>query len=252
MTDHSSQFEDPSLKAAIRELKGSHRASAELRAKVVRRLAAEARDAADNKESPTVAGRIEPVAESRMRIWRPLAMAASVLISIGGVVGYQHHRHTQEMRELYVRNDPLLDAMTDVNAIGTEPAPAGHTALAAPLADAPALAAEASKALNRAVPSTAKFATEGWKLDAASLCTVRTFPAARFHFTRNGQGMSVISVPREAWVGSREEGNHYDLAAEGHPISGYIHGESMTCVVGDKSVPPSEVTRLREVLQWGA
>ncbi len=236
MTEPTSQFDDPALKDAIHQLKAGHRASAELREKVIGSMASE-REPAPAPARP------------RLRIGRPLALAASMLLVIGAVVGYLQYQRGQELKQIYVRNDALLDAMIAINEAGTKSQPPLNVALSAPLSDADALAAEATKTLHRPVPSSAKFVGDGWKLDAASLCSAGTFASVRFHFTRDGHGITVISMPREAWTGERDEGNHYELVADGHAISGYIHGGSLTCVVGDTSVPSAEVTRLRDQLQ---
>jgi len=244
------QFDDPGLKAAISRLRGGHKASEELRRRVAEGMAA-AREAEEERGPIKMPIAPEPAPEVRFRLWRPLAIAASVLIVVGGSGGYVYYKHVKEEREEYVRNDALLDAMIEVNEIGSKAPAAGHVALAAPMSDAGALANEASKSLGRKVPAPAFASQQGWKMDAASVCSINAMQSARFHFVKDGHGVTVISMPASAWVGNHEEGKEYDLVADGHPIAGFVRAGSLNCVVGDPSVSRGEVNRLRDELARG-
>src|SRR3954468_18289174 len=97
------QFDDPGLKAAIRTLEGGHKARPELRDLVTKRLAELRKSegsAEPSEESPGDVGpapiRLPNYNHNPFRIGRWLAMAAAVMIVIGGGWGYHHWRLVQE------------------------------------------------------------------------------------------------------------------------------------------------------------
>jgi hypothetical protein len=248
MSDVPQQFDDPDLKAALKRLHGSHTASDRLRALVAEKMAAEL--VAD--ASVTIAPELKPSRSTAMRIhsgFRPLrwlAAAAVLAVIIGGIWGYQRHRASQATEALYARNDELLDGMIDLHKDGLTGGPADRR-LTASLDDPTALAKEASDKLGRDVP-VIQLKSAGWALDAASLCEVDKSAAARFHFTRGKQSITVISLPAKAWA-EGADGSRYDLSADEYPIAGYLKGPSLNCVIGDTSLPLKEVSALLDTIR---
>jgi hypothetical protein len=256
MRTDGEQFDDPSLKAAIRQVAGGHQASPELRQRLLAKLA-QARETSSASEDAEAspgsrdagAGResgdpipIRPSLQNRFRIGRLLAIAASLLIVIGGTWGILEYRHIQHEREEYAKNDELLDGMIDVQKDGAKLENA--TPLAAALSDPAAISAEAGKKLGRIVP-VVDLKGQGWDLIAASFCQIDKHDAVRFFFTRGNQSMTVISLPASAWADA-EDGDHYEMNTEGHAIAGYIKSGSLNCVVGDESLKLDEATALRD------
>jgi hypothetical protein len=229
--EHES-FQDPALKAAIRGVQKPHTASPELREAIVKRLA-------------TVHG--EPAAPIRFPVRRWFALAAAVLICIGGA-WYFHWREEQDEHYEYAKNDALLDAMVDIHKAGAK-GEADYTPLAAALANPAALSAEAQKKLNRTIPAP-DLTKAGWTLDAASFCDVNKHLSVRFHFARGGQTITLLSMPAAAYADSAE-GQQYELMEDGHPIAGYIKSGSLNCVVGDTTLSLQEATSLRDQVRGG-
>ena len=248
MTLHQEQFDDPELKAAIRGLRGGHKASPDLRARVIRRLA-EARSSGGVHVAP--APPVEPaplVLRPRFQLRRWLAVAASVAIVAGGVGGYRYYRHAQEEHEEYARNTALMGAMIGIHDLGRGTA-SGLQPFTTALAEPAALAAEARTRLGRSVP-VVDLKARGWTLDAADVCTIGASPAVRFHLTRGTQNISVLSIPSSIYADA-DEGDHYELLVTGHPIAGYVKDGSLNCVVGDPSLTREETVSLRDTIRGG-
>lgn len=247
------QFDDPGLKAAIKTIEGGHKARPDLRDLVTKRLAELRQSQGSSEPSEEAPGeQVSPPIRlpnhNSFRIGRWLAMAAAVLICIGGTWGYHHWRRIQEEREEYAMNDELLDAMIDVHKSGVA-GEADYKSLVASLTDSASLSADAQQKLGRPVP-VMNLASAGWKLDAASFCDVDHSQSVRFHFTRGNQSITVLSMPASAYANGAE-GKEYDLVADGHPIAGYIKSGSLNCVVGDEGFSRAEAVALRDQIRHG-
>ena len=247
------QFDDPSLKAAIKKIEGGHKARPELRDLLTKRLA-EQRQSQGSSEPSEEAPVEDPRPPIRLpnhnpfRIGRWLAIAAAVLICIGGGWGYHHWRQIQEEREEYAKNDALLDAMIDVQNDGIA-GDKDDKPLSAAMTEPVALASEATQKLNRPVP-VVDLKNAGWTMDAAALCEVQKSPSVRFHFTRGKQTLTLLSMPAALYAGAAE-GKSYELVADGHPIAGYIKGGSLNCIVADTTLDPKEAASLRDQIRRG-
>lgn len=244
MSEDQNHFDDPGLKDALQKLHGSHKASDQLRAMVVQRLAAVALPSPAQVEHKS-SDRPSMKLHSSFRPLRWLAAAAVVALCVGGVWQYQHHRAAQALNDAYAANDELLDSMVDAHKT-TAQSPA-EMLLTSSLTDPGALANEASGKLGRTVPIV-NLASLGWSMDHASLCQVNKLNSVRFHFHRGTQAITVISMPSTAWANGKD-GSSYNLIADGAPIAGYISGKSLNCVVGDSSIQPAEAGKLIDFIR---
>jgi hypothetical protein len=253
MSVEPEQFHDPQLKAAIKRVRGTHAAKPGLREKIMKQLVEEglSSSTSSNGDSGMRIGFGEEVASAspatrwfRSPTW--LALAAALIIAIGGATMYVRHvRHEAEEREEYLAaNRPILLAMI---ASHESRAKDGQALLDAKLDDAQAIAKEMSTKLGREVPA-ANFA--GWKVESASIAKVGDAQAGYLHLTHDGKNLSVISLPASAFV--MEEGYvDYDVVLDQHAIAGFLRKESINCVVCDPSVSESEALQLRDELKRG-
>jgi hypothetical protein len=236
-----SQFDDPSLKAAIRELRGGHRASEQLRGRVADALRNQA-IAEPTVPSQTIARRIPP----RRLI---MAAAAAILIAISGTSLFLQYRGSvagkQSYSSGYLSKNDVLEGMVVAHKIGSS-ITASESALSSSLSDPKSVAAEAKKKLSRTIP-VADLAAAGWKLDEAAFCTIANFQSLRMHFVRDGRSVTVVSLPASAWIGGHD-GDRYAMVTDNDPIAGFVRADSLTCVVGDPSVTSAEVIHLRDLL----
>lgn len=229
-------FDDPSLKQALRDAAGGHKASDRLRSVIAAKLAAE-RPAGDG--ATTRAG-------TSLLIRRFAAAAAVIVVLAGGIYGVQRYRaHAAEQAEIArvaAAKDTLLTAMLSAHARTCgNPQP-----LIARLSDPSALAAEAAKQLGRPVPQP--ILNDGWTLDDAAICDINGERSARFRFTKGTQAVTLVSMPKRVWDGLTGSMD-YALKQNGHSIAGYEHEGSLNCIVADASLTSYEVQSLRDKIR---
>jgi len=70
-----------------------------------------------------------------------------------------------------------------------------------------------------------------WKLKSFGECTIAEQHAAQMIFENNGQFVSVISLPSKV-VPEAPDLSGYTQLQDGHPMSGFIKGAGMHCVIG--------------------
>jgi hypothetical protein len=235
-------FDDPALKAAIQRLRGGHTARPEL----VNRVRESLHDAVPEQDVPAPIP-LRPGVTSRSRVLgRRLAVAAAIALAFGLGMVFQHARHEAEEREEYVQaNQGLFREMVaahsgaDAAAADVQPLPADGGA--APLRD------RVAAKLGRFVPLP-DLAAQGWQLKSAALRQFHGAPAASFVFGRGGRRLTVLSLPSSLYAFARE-GQTYQTVTDGHPISGFIAGGGVHCVVGDASTPLSDVTSASAALR---
>ena len=255
MSDELTQFDDPALREAIRRVRGAHVARPELVDRVRERLTAELAGSEGQGAGPASGAATAPAAQ-RPAAWlsrgwviaRRLAVAAAIVLAFGLGMRFEHVRHEAEERVEYLEMNrglflEMIAAHTGADA---------DTAAARPLAVAggPAPVRERAAAeLARFVPLP-DLAAQGWTLQSAALRQFHAAPAASFVFTRPGDGRKVtlLSMPATVYAFARD-GATYDTVVDGHPISGFIRGGGVHCVIGDRSTPQSDATALRVALQ---
>ena len=237
MAAERNNFDDPSLRAAIRQLRGGDRAAPELRQRIARQLA-EGRGASKTKR---------PASGRWVRL--VTGIAAVIMVAFLGYIVYLQRDLFMPYRPptrgaSYAVNEQLLGAMVAMHA--EKSAVAGGQPLTAPLSDAAALAAEASRKLERPVPVVQ---LSGWTMDGATICTIDHVTGAKFHLTHDGQGLSVFSVPAVAY-GPWARGN-YEKVINGYAIAGTVMGPSLNCVVADAPMDVKQVAALRDQILQG-
>jgi hypothetical protein len=258
------ELDDPDLRAALKRAQGGSSADSAFRQRMSELMEREAAamDAAVAPGTGTAAAAVTsaqaaalddrgPIrlptggAGNAMRWWiRGLAVAACLVLAIGGINHYLHERHEQQRRADYARaNHDVLLAM--VQAQAKSPSDAGGVAVA-DLTSAGAVRDELAKRLGRAVP-TPDLSDEGWKLASAQTCDFRSARAARFDFTRNGKRITLISVPTSQFNDADEE-DAYEATLDGQPIAGYVAHGGVHCLSGDASISLSEIGALTEKL----
>ncbi len=238
MMDEREEFDDPELKAAIRLARGDHKVRPDLRESVVRRLA-ELRA----QELPKTVSKPAGARMRNLQINPWLAVAALFAVTVGGVAFYSYlQREPEHQQPTYeTSNQALLSAMVKLHAAGISGDVTGHP-LNASLANPIEIATEARHTVGPGMPNV-DLSAEGWKLDAAGLCTLANYSAARFHYTRNGAAITLISVSYPTYGDASN--SHYELMIDGHPIAGYVKNGNLNCIVSDPSMPLNDVVALR-------
>jgi hypothetical protein len=265
MTDDVKKFEDPMLKSAIRQIRGEKGASQELVARVKAALAQERAAQANAGEA---SGREDGVsAAETLKLPRPgtsralinpmrkliTALAALILVTIGGMKLYTYYQATFNATGTLYGMDDLMRAMVAVHQAGDKGQPTTQQ-LSAPINNPDALVAEASAKLGRPIPDV-DLSSQGWKLVSAGYCTIQGSPSVAFHYVQQSsagapvKAITLISMPTTLL--RRVQTPNYEQMFGSNPISGYVRGASLNCVVGDPSMPLPEVTALRDAIKHG-
>jgi hypothetical protein len=243
MSEETTQFDDPALKAALKRAAGDSRASDALRRRV-ERLAAETRD--EIVSAPSVVARID---RRPNRPWRRYVVAAVVLMT-AGLVSLVVHRNKlaeEHRQKVLARNYEALDPMAEGHGEWTLP----DDAEMVDWSPSPeSLAIELSQKLGRPIP-VVNLEKQGWQLSDTSVHKIDGRMAARLRFTRGDkERLTVFSLPAGAVVDA-EEGSDYAYLIDNHPIAGFVRKGSVNCVVLDEGVDLEEAVRLREVIRKG-
>jgi hypothetical protein len=222
---------DPELAAAVKRVAGGHVADEELRRRVASILGGAA---------PAMPFAPAP----RRAVWmRRLAVAACILVLLGGGAVYLRERQVRLKNEEYVQlHRGLLKAMV---AVHVNPVPDAAERL--PTVDPQPVQAALSRKLSRRIPLP-DLSVAGWQLRDAMTQPFGTVQAARFDFIKGPHTVTLISVPKRAFYGAEADAT-YDATIDGHPISGFVANDGVHCLVGDSSMPLSEITALRKQIQ---
>lgn len=237
--EDTAPFEDAALKAALKRVRGGHRASPALRQQVMASLARVGAEAAPQWSKSTRQG----LGPSRWRLGRwGTAAAASILLLIGVSMAlyYQHQRH--ERAEYTAANQSLFAAMVAAHENAGNLRPLEASACASPESAARHLRAQ----LGHSVPPV-RLSAAGWDLDSAGVTMLGSTQAAQWRWKRGGQRLSVFSVPLSAVVGGDAVGQ-YELTWQQHPVVGVVRMDSLNCVVGDPSATLDEVRALAKAI----
>jgi hypothetical protein len=227
------QSEDTALKMAVRRALGKESAPPQLRSRIEALLATEQRKA-----------------ETKARVsWRRpiLAMisAAAVLI-IGLGVAYtlinQGNEAPQFFAAAMVKTHDESAASPDKLQIPGVPADASMATVRQELRKQlghPVLVAELG---------------DGWQFKGASVSQISGVPASELLFTKGDASVSVFSVSAGAFYmdNSRGDGTTYEQTEQNHPISGFVQGGAIHCLVGSSKsgkLSVKELTKLRDKLR---
>jgi len=91
---------------------------------------------------------------------------------------------------------------------------------------------------------------DGWKLEGARICTVANFRTAHLLFTRDGQSLSIFSIPASAvYAGySPVQGAQYEMTVDQHPIAGFVHGQTIYCAVGKSAKNDLTMAQVKKII----
>ena len=229
MNEPEPHFEDDSLKAAIQRALGSEQASEALRQRV----------AASLRPTPRTVWRLPLV-------WTAAAAVLVVGLGLAYVILMRSSDRpapawlANAMVEAHDRCAALPDHHLLKNADGST--------------NQDDLAAIRKKmSADLAHPVAAEMLGDGWTFKGAGICTVSKVPAAHLLFARGDQTISIISVSAGAFYADTSSGGaSYAQVANGHPISGFVSGNAIHCLIGSSKsgdLTLKEVTKLRERLR---
>jgi hypothetical protein len=218
------QFDDPALKAALRRNLRNESAPPSLRSRVVSALNQHERFAY----------------QTRFRIYS-LATAAVLLIAVGIAYMIFFRSNDRPIPQF------LASAMVSVNEQY-----AAHT-LTPDITDPDLRAIREKLRAQVGHPVLVAMLGDGWKFEGADVCKVSSIPAAHLLFTRGNESISIFSISALAFYDSDvPDGTGYAQMQNGEPISGFLYGGAVHCLVAHTAsgkLSLSELTRLREQLR---
>ena len=234
MPETPNQFDDPNLKASVRRAlgNGAPGASPELRRRIV--------DLIERETGGGVPLRLTPRPfRTRWMRWAVAALIALAATVAGGYLWHRHHE-AEEREEYLAANLPLFNDM-----IRAADAPPAANSELAPTADHDALRKLLESKLGRRVP-VPDWRPRGWTLASATLSPVGKHSAALLCYHNAGRKVVLVSLPATAYKAEEgEEPEPYEYTVDGHPLAGFVKDGCLNCVVGDRSLTPSELAGLK-------
>lgn len=211
-------FEDPALKHALKRAIAVERAPEALRARIAQTLAELPLD-------PT------PAVSPRLRLFPPrrlfgLAVAASVLIALG-TFAYRHWLAPARAPALSL---PGTLAQAIVNRHDACAAVHDHHAIDKPGDNFPLIGRAMEQQLNRPILA-ADLRRDGWSFSGAAVCPVQGSDCGHLLFKRNGQSISVLSMPLSL-LDQAHDGSRYETTIDNHPMVLQARGGSLFCFCG--------------------
>jgi len=93
-----------------------------------------------------------------------------------------------------------------------------------------------------------------WQFQGATVSKISGVPAAHLLFKRGDETISIFSVSAGAFYmdNTRGDGTTYAQMDKGHPISGFVQGGAIHCLVGSSksgNISLKEVTALRDKIR---
>jgi hypothetical protein len=218
-------FDDPKLKAALRQALGREAAPADLRARVMAL-------ASSSKPAPLAGARSDqpiPIRPRRGPLYK-LAVAAVLVLGFGSLA-YQiwdMRRPPGGYQTDLAISDALFDAMVKThNARVAAGGAAGDTVTAL------ASAGDLGRQVGRPVWA-ADLTKDGWTFVGGAVRDVAKNPTGQLFFTKGNAAISVLSMPASA-ASDAIEGQKYERMFGGTPIAGFVKGKGLFCIVGTSS-----------------
>lgn len=232
----NSTFDDPSFRSALRKQLGSEKAPASLRSRIVTAL-----DQADaNAASAATFSRPSP-SPFRQQL-RGLALAASVLIVIGIGAFIVMRVTAPESRPVAVLPKPFAEAMAQRH----------DTCQTVPDHQLPGRGKDDLRLISKELraelgfPALVTTLGDGWTFDGARICKVGETSTAHLLFKRDGQSLSIFSIPGRA-VYATQDGAQYQMTVGEHQIAGFVLGTTMYCVVGKSAKGDLTLTDMKKI-----
>jgi len=215
------QFDDPALRKAIGRTLGGDTAPASLHSKV--------RSALDHEDRIT-------------RRWRkPLyALATAAVLLIGFGVAFLLLRSND-------RPIPQFFAAAMVSAHDN------YANTPANIKDSDLQTIRQKLVAQVGHPVLVSMIGDGWIFQGADIAKINNIPAAHLLFRRGDESISIFSIDARALYDSNvPDGTGYAQIQQGHPISGFVSGGAVHCLVGSPNCDElslKELTRIRERLR---
>jgi hypothetical protein len=250
-------FDDPALKGGIRRTWGAERAPDALRARVMA-LTGQNPDEqpAKHASAPAVIASIRPSVWRHP--WTRYGMAAAAMVVVGfGLASSLDNRPVggvgrgTPVTMASALPGPIAKGLVDSHDRCTtfpdhhaypELSPGNYEAIRRRLQDNlgfPVIAGPIEEALGRG----------GWRFRGAAVCTVGDVRAAHLVFVRNGQAISVFSLPRSCCKSPGAESQECEDANPDHPIALFVWSNGVHCVVGSSEDRSLSVDEVRAVLE---
>jgi anti-sigma factor RsiW len=217
MSDTWETFDDPALKAAVRRVCSAERTPEQLRQRISRMMS-ESSPADPHLDSP-------PPANLKIALWnRPaLRWDAVLLPALGGLYAWvapgdrPAHIGSEVLAAMVQTHDDCWQLATHIDhGADVQDLRAIANALCAKLAE-PVL--------------VANLAEDGWQFRGAAICKVNGHDCAHLMFTKQGQRMSVFSLPASSCNGA-VEGGIYAVDIDGHAVAGFVRAGGAFTMVG--------------------
>jgi hypothetical protein len=271
-TDRNLAFDDPGLKAAVDRAWGSERAPASLRASVM----ALRSDSASSITPPAILGTIRPDTTSpspatiaRPAWWqRPIlryGVAAAAMVLLGFGIAFKLD-DTPFGRERFATTTGA--GGTEVTFASTVPQPIARGLLESHERCSkypdhnvypelsrddfaavrqrlerrlgfPVLAGNVEEALGR----------NGWRFKGAAVCKVGDLETAHLVFVRQGQAISIFSLPPHTCREGDGRPRECEDANPDHPVAVFVWSDGVHCVVGSSNDRSLSVDQVRSVLE---
>lgn len=227
MQEQDPQFDDPVLRDVVRRAFAGETAPVSLRQRVVETLDTEQR-----------------AEQNPRRQWNRLGLAAAAVLVIGVGLAYLVLLRNSE------KPVPQWFAAAMVASHDQCAGRSDHHLLSGltPANDVRAAGARLWRDLG--YPVLAAELGDGWTFAGAGICQVSGHNAAHLLYTRGQDSISVFSIPAAVlYAGDATDGTEYSQVEQGHPVSGFIQGGAVHCLVGRSasgSLTLQEVKRLRD------
>ncbi len=236
-------FEDPELKSAVHRCWACDCAPAELREKIVNLFR--------TAEPPARAGAdVEPHSHGNpLRIPRStwVLSAAAIIVLVFGL----SFRFWGSSKPAVVAVNIPVSLQTDLVARHDECcAHTDHQHLSVPRNNDAAIADALRTKLNRPVLVARPF-DPGWTFRGASICPVGTVPSGHLVFSRDGDTLSVFSLPKSVAL-SVKDGEEFASTSGGHAIAGFAKDGAIFCLVGNspaKTFSGDELQQMRTQME---
>jgi anti-sigma factor RsiW len=228
------QFDAPELKSAVKRLYAAERAPAGLRQRVEAILRAGEPQARPVRIDPAVMGQV--MWQVRWQVKWQRAAAAIIVVGLAGLI----------IRVAYERNHPvggqtLLAMVKTHDFCCRDGNPHQHRDI--PQASFVLMGQTLAGRIKE--PVLAADMGDGWKFVGAAMCAVNGKPSAHLVYRRNGQWLSIFSIPAASCDNVRE-GAIGGEKINDHMIAGFAQTGGVYCIVGSC---PKKGLQLEEIQQ---